>query len=67
VYKGKTILPSQVPTLSSRLRFMQQLASKKCDITIQNIHQLWKTKCYCGKGGLIWKGENDLSPSSEIV
>jgi len=28
---------------------------------------LWRSECYYNKRGLIWKGENDLSPLSEIM
>ncbi len=33
--------------------------SKKCWITTTNIHPLWIIKCYCRKGGVIWRGENN--------
>jgi hypothetical protein len=40
---------------------------EKCWIIIPNIHPLWIIECYYGKGGLIWKGENELSPSGEMM
>ncbi len=32
-----------------------------------NTPPLWPIIPYCGKGGHIWKGEHDLSPSDEIM
>jgi hypothetical protein len=36
---------------------------EKCWITTQNIHPLWKIKCYCS----IWKKKDELSHISKIV
>jgi len=33
----------------------------------QKIHPLWRIECCYGKGGPIWKGEDDLSPSGKIM
>jgi hypothetical protein len=40
---------------------------EKCCITTWNTHPLWRINCYCKKRGLVWKGENNLSPLGKIV
>ncbi len=40
---------------------------EKCCITTWNIRPLWRINCYCKKGGLVWKGEDNLSPLGKIV
>jgi hypothetical protein len=40
---------------------------EKCWIITWNIHPLWIIECYCTKGGLIWKGKNNLSRLDKIM
>lgn len=40
---------------------------EKCWITTPNSHPFWIIKCYCEKGGPIWKGKDNLSFLGEIV
>jgi hypothetical protein len=40
---------------------------EKCWIITWNIHPLWKIECYCTKGGLIWKGKNNLSILDKVM
>jgi len=40
---------------------------KKCWITTQSIHSIWRIECYYNNQTQIWKGKNDLSPLAKIV
>jgi quercetin dioxygenase-like cupin family protein len=40
---------------------------QKCCITTWHTHPLRRINCYCKKGALVWKGEDNLSPLGKIV